>query len=553
MIKHILTGLLLAYGASGLYAMDQKDGAPAAAAAGAGEKAKWWKSLPNPLSGLRILRDKAAQYATVAANSFYEFAREGRIQGIILQAEKQAEKVDPDRILADIEARQEQEAAQKAAADQEAVEKQNTILWQQILNTYTIPAEVGVKRHQGLPSEWEYRLPKAIVDNEIEMGYKPQNYYQNSSVTIYPEEPIHTSVGLYNRDLIEGPVLAANLAADYALYTKLKNIRIEHIYKQILADHEQFENLLVKTMTAVEGYTQQYSQKNIFKKLFTNYLGQVEQIMKPLTDYFNERLTCFKWNPLKPNSVFRKEILLPIIMRYGLEKAGDAVVDTYIKKVYLSDKMHMPAAFEDAYELRNGKREVAANAPTSLVSLAKWAFDYRAFARTLSMAPEQNGSRLAQLNKWCGLGLEKYRAFNWLMGPSVQKVGTVAGEIATLCLVAKTSDQNYQLQWTQYLIKNHAELIALLTKYRLAKNDITEKAEIKAQKIKAIELEIKNFISKGHAHKGIPWAPLTQWIYQRTMAENSMSFYASAPLTAFCAWKLGSHAYAWYQNNSREN
>lgn len=479
------------------------------------------------------------------------------LQKAVSQAKKIAHAVNPEAILAEIERRKEQAEEAKLAAHQEALEKQNTVIWQKILHTYIEPAYAIVQ----FGDDADVNKQQTIVSPEDAARAVKQStsFWPVKILKEYPAEPINLSVGLYNRDLIEGPVFIAHMAADCVLYKKLKNIRIEHIFKQLKEDHIEFEKLFSKTICALEGFNASYSQKNIFKRLFSNYYEQHAEIRKPLDAYLNEKLTCFKFNPLKPHSLFRKEILIPLTLRLGIEKIGDAIVDTYIKKDRIFEPLSnkpLPQALEDAFKLKDGKRVLDEDPPLSLVTLAKALFDYRSFFHLFCGKPNNDNSviTISRLNKLCGWGLENYKLFNLLMTPTVQKIGSHASQLLAISLAAKTSDENYQTQWVQYIYKNSAELIALLRKYRLAKAEITEDLDKKAKAVHAVELELKNYIIKAHQNSSfIPWAPVTQWMANRVTAQNTLASRLSYPALAYIGWKVGSHVYSWYKNNNNEN
>ncbi len=321
--------------------------------------------------------------------------------------------------------------------------------------------------------------------------------------------------GIYNKDAVEGSFFAANIVSDIFLYKRIHNNRIAKITGHVKEHYQQILDELEKVQKAQDAFEKEYDEKSMLGKMLVNHRRKKSSLADPLRNYIQKYHSLIKYNP------FKQETIVPLMVRFGVEKAT-----TLLKSKFLEDISIWDNRYGKVYEKNEYGEVVESDSmPISIVSILKWlqwgSNPFLAFVRDRS---DSFVSGMGWFNKRFKWGIPE-----WIYSPT----GRAIIELIGLGWAVKLFDNGSNALWAEYIVNHMEELKKILEDYKKAKESFKPEAEIKA-----IEKDIKDYVAKGHdAISFMPARLLRQWWTAKSSANARISFFIAFPIACIAGWK----------------
>lgn len=321
--------------------------------------------------------------------------------------------------------------------------------------------------------------------------------------------------GIYKKDAVEGSFFAANIVSDIFLYKRIHNNRIAKISSLIKTNYLQMLDELEKVQKSQEAFEKEYDEKSMLGKMLVNQRRKKNSLANPLRNYIQQHHSLIKYNP------FKQETIVPLIVRFGVEKATTLLKNKFIEEVSIWDNRYGKVYEENA----QGELVESDSRPISLLSILKWgqwfSNPFLAFVR------ERSNSFVSGM-KWFN---KKYK---WGIPECIYTpTGRAVIELIGLGWGVKLFDGGSNALWAEYVVGHMDELKKILQEYKKAKESFKQDSEIKR-----IEKDIKEYVAKGHDTASfIPARLLRQWWTARNSANARISFLIAFPIACIAGWK----------------
>ncbi len=328
--------------------------------------------------------------------------------------------------------------------------------------------------------------------------------WQNTLLT-----PGQWPVGIYVRDLIEGPKIAIDLAADILMYKNLLKRRVNTLYSHIVGQHQEILAVLEQVKQGQENYERVYEELTPIARYNTNKQALLDAALNPLRSYVSGKHTLVGYNP------FTKNTILPIVLRFIWQKIGNGIVDGLLVDDTLDDRFfyayeknaagkRVPIKIKT--EAQNGTVEEDYLFPPPLSvtnianlvlnpvrsSLANWRKSINTFFMSCLRRP-------MNLNVKPLVGIPSF-----ISSPEFKFIS----ELGAVAFAAQIFDQINSYYWQQYVVENKEKLLDILENYKQALSTLGKGSE----EVSYWEQKIRKFIIRGHTPPSVmPGTMLRRW------------------------------------------
>lgn len=385
------------------------------------------------------------------------------------------------------------------------------------------------------------RIPSLLQNVKNKKIQREQDQINHTINQFKSENTVLLKMGryfaFYKRDIVRGSCFALDSFAEYLLYKKLFEQKVDYVLEMIKEDSVNLENLMEQVDLAQTAH----DQRNSIAKFVINRFKTLPEITA-LKKYINNKHKMVCYNPFKMNLL--PCLILSLVKTKVLHYAENLFLTRLDGKCAITNETL--EAYQSAYEKDNlGNLNQLNSTPFSMASLLMFILNPRYMMERMNFS---SGECLAVLNKFCGLnlpanvfsGLKRlssdssgngWRVLNNILGLKIPNIlfsdlAKVLASVASLGLAVKFTDSILNSSWSTYVVKNQAKFLKLLEQYN-------SMDKINVKEVEKIERELRKFISDGHS-QGI----FSGWeIKKQNSAKMRVKFLLSLPVIGALAWK----------------
>lgn len=311
----------------------------------------------------------------------------------------------------------------------------------------------------------------------------------------------------YKGDVIKGTCFLADLLGEFLIYKKIVNFKVDHVLEMIKQDGKNLEELLQNAEIAQKNY----EERNRVVRFVLNRFRTLPEISE-IRKYVNKNHNSVNYNPFRENLI--PYLFLALVKTKILHFIEDRFLVQVDMKYLFNEKVYEASqlAYEKDY---NGNLRRLDITPLSILSILIF------FINPRYMIERINFSTIDLLkigNQFLGLGIPQI-----LLGRIVKVIAL----IASVGLAVKFVDSVLNRFWADYLLKNRADFLRLLTNY----NSIPKSEQTN---LKIHEKKLRDFIAKGHYQSILS----TEWLKQRVSSKQYVNLLILSPLIGAIAWKF---------------
>ncbi len=424
---------------------------------------------------------------------------------------------DPDRIMEAVSLGREEDAREIVDEYVKAVEWQNTLLGS--INT-------------------PFKIDKTQVKEFANSSFGDDSvaYFEKQFMEV-PDLDI--KIGLYKKDFAGLSLTAADALSDVLLYKNLTKKRIEIVTESIKNDYNGFIRALSQSLEAEEKH-----------EILRGEQGPDDYHVRTISCAHLRRYVSLK-HRLMGIFPFNKEVLAPLILRWGWEKVSAMLKERYFPEVPPSQsdeailfslersfKITKAENFAYVHDADGDLKVFKGTPPLSLSYFVSQAWNFLYPASTdFGHLLRRSRAGLEFMNNTIDLHIP-----NFLLSENAFYVYDFLG----IGFSAKCFDDSMSVRWAEYAVDKRKTLKIALTEYkRCIENPMVPKDELALA-----EGKVRELVEEGHRPRS--WFPMSlsqQWRNFRQTGGSKISTvtgYWVAAMSAIKGISYGKRAIEWW-------